>query len=195
MPILIGISGKKHTGKTSVANIVIRITGNSNPIRYAKWDQCSFGTAVKEICSYITSDERSTYNSETKKYEKAKGLSITRREFMQKLGTDVARAIDKDIWIKYLANNIFDDKGKLVRNVIIDDVRFKNEADFIVENGGLLIRLEGNPGEIDEVVGTEHSSENELDDYPFKYVLNTNDIGTPRFISAISDILTTYKVI
>jgi len=195
MPILIGISGKKHTGKTSVANIIMRVTGNVNPIRYSKWDQRSFATPVKDICGYLTSDDVTNYNSETKKYELAKGLNITRREFMQKLGTDVTRSIDPNIWVKYLANHILDDKGKLVKNVIVDDVRFKNEADFIIKHGGILIRLNGNPGNIETEIGNDHASECELDSYPFKYVLDTGKIGTREFISAISDILTTNKVI
>jgi hypothetical protein len=52
-------------------------------------------------------------------------------------------------------------------NYIIDDVRFKNEADIIKEKGGILIRLEGDPKGIraKDLRDPNHISEIALDDY------------------------------
>ena len=56
------------------------------------------------------------------------------REFMQKVGTDLLRAHDEDIHIKNLAL----DGGV---HIIVSDVRFPNEADFIKRSGGKLIYI------------------------------------------------------
>ena len=61
--------------------------------------------------------------------------------------------------------------------VIIDDVRFKNEADEVKKRGGLLIRLNGYPGgKVVTQRNENHLSEIDLDDYTgFDIIVNTED--------------------
>ena len=56
---------------------------------------------------------------------------------LQTIGTQF-REIDNDVWIKYLIN----DK---MYNVIIDDLRYVNEAKLLKENGWFIIRLNISP--------------------------------------------------
>ena len=46
------------------------------------------------------------------------------------------KEIDPDIWIKYLLSDIGDKD-----NIIIDDLRFENEINYLKEHGFTIIRL------------------------------------------------------
>ena len=196
MATLIGISGKKHSGKTSTANVIIRLTKQYNPIRFKEWQIKSFAEPVKRVCSYIACESYELYlNDKTKKEEAFD--NVTRREFMTILGTDIARKVNSDIWINFMDKHIINREGKpyLIKNTIIDDVRFVNEANYIKNNGGILIRLVGDPGGLEDGLNSNHVSETELDDYPFEYVLDTNEIGTKAFVKKVQDVLSINKLI
>ena len=74
--------------------------------------------------------------------------------------------------------SLFTTYNSLVDCWILDDVRFKEEADYVKKMGGKLIRLEGDPGNIlkDCTRDLTHVSETDLDDYEdFDLVINTNN--------------------
>ena len=60
------------------------------------------------------------------------------RLLMQEYGTDVRRADDVDYWVKKWEESLPEISSKIV----VDDVRFMNEAEKIRSLGGHLIRLE-----------------------------------------------------
>lgn len=53
----------------------------------------------------------------------------------QLLGTDVGRALDQEVWIRYLLEHLPDG------HVVVDDVRFRNECEALREAGFRLVRL------------------------------------------------------
>jgi hypothetical protein len=56
---------------------------------------------------------------------------------MQTVGTDMVRAhLGDDFWIRRVASQL-PQEGR----VVISDVRFKHEADFVRSRGGLLVRI------------------------------------------------------
>ena len=57
------------------------------------------------------------------------------RKLLQNIA-DKMKEIDKDIWIKYVLADIGEKK-----NVIIDDLRFENELNYLRQNGFIIIRL------------------------------------------------------
>lgn len=100
-------------------------------------------------------------------------------ECLQKIGTETFRSsFDVDTWIKAL----FDTTGKnCLQNghiLIITDVRFPNEADAVLERGGILIRLEGDPLGIrkNSKRDLNHASETSLDDYTKFTKIIKNDV-------------------
>jgi len=102
----------------------------------------------------------------------------TPRTLLQTIGTEVARNIHPDIWIKAIKTTIEQykdtDSPKLV--FIINDVRFGNEAAFIEQEGGSVLRI----AKTSETSTFEdrHSSEIALDGYLFENViLNTKSMG------------------
>ena len=97
-------------------------------------------------------------------------------ELLQLVGTEVVRSIHPDAWIL----SLFEHYDAETSYWILDDVRFRNEADAIRSHGGVLIRLNGDPGECVHVLSqsrdTHHASEVALDGYEhFDVVINTDD--------------------
>ena len=157
---LIGISGKIGSGKSTLAEYLSEIIWN---------DLCidsmvvSIGDAVKEECAAVfgfpvkyayTQAGKNTFISVP-----AQGKHMTIRKILQWWGTDIMRTlVDEDYWIKVLDQRLGDGV------VIIDDIRFPNEADYIKSKGGYLIRLDTTYTETSEKL-RYHLSETVLDDY------------------------------
>ena len=60
-------------------------------------------------------------------------MSYKDRKLLQKIGTNM-RLINKDVWINYIIK-------KNTNNIIIDDLRYINEAKLLKKNNWLIIRL------------------------------------------------------
>lgn len=171
MEIVIGISGKLGTGKTTVAKILCSRF-------YDEFELFNFGDAVKKESSerYVYPLEWN-YNVEGKKkiinHHLLPKKDMTVREVLQWHGTDFRREQDEKYWIKYMSDH-FD--NIISHSLIIDDVRFKNEAEFVKDNHGLLFRI--------DVPGLDtgsHRSETELDDYKFFNKRLETDMTNPYF--------------
>lgn len=72
------------------------------------------------------------------------------RALMQNFGTDVMRDIDPLYWVKQWIKALPENK-----NIVVDDVRFLNEAECVQSRGGIIIRLERD----DIINGGSHESE------------------------------------
>jgi hypothetical protein len=65
------------------------------------------------------------------------GKHITPRNMLQMMGTEVGRdMLDPKIWIYSLER-----KMEMYPNVVIADVRFRNEIKFIQDKGGFVVRV------------------------------------------------------
>jgi hypothetical protein len=110
----------------------------------------------------------------TDKETKIPSINCSTRHLLQTLGTEWGRScVHPDVWLmcwrataeRYLGSNT---------PVVVDDVRFPNEADLIRTLGGELWHIE-RPG---TERGTLHASEGSLDDYSFdRYLLNDSGVG------------------
>lgn len=91
---------------------------------------------------------------------------ITVRELLQKLGTEVGRNIDTDIWVNALMNEYDTPINYTEPYWIISDVRFPNEKKAIEDRGGVVIKV---------VRGTEskdtHASEIALNSTHFDIII------------------------
>jgi hypothetical protein len=90
-------------------------------------------------------------------WERAKDHVPGVRETLQRLGTDVVRELDPDLWVRAALAQI----DERPWGVVVTDVRFPNEADAIRDRGGILVRIT-RPGPVDP---DEHKTERALDDY------------------------------
>jgi hypothetical protein len=87
----------------------------------------------------------------------------TSREIMQEIGS-FYRKIDYNYWVRKLDAHI---KDSGFEDVIITDVRYKNEAEYVKNNGGVLIHIKRSS--VDKIHGMTHESETSLDDLPSDY--------------------------
>jgi len=83
----------------------------------------------------------------------------TAREILQEYG-QFFRTIDYDFWVKSLFRTI---DYKEYKNIIITDVRHRNEADAVIKRDGFLIRIVRNVD--NNIHGKNHVSETALDGY------------------------------
>ena len=115
---------------------------------------------IKDITSTLFGWDRALLEGDTKESrefrEKQQGKYIP-RDVLQKIGTECFRdAFNPDFWIDALESRV--DTSK---NIVIADVRFKNEAEWIKSLGGVVIYLESKTRGIH--TRTLHASENGLD--------------------------------
>lgn len=142
----IGLSGKAGCGKSTIADSLIKHYG---------FKRYSFAAKLKEICNEMFPSILALPKAE-------------HRWLLQKVGTEWFRSVDSEVWVKYLIRHV---SGE---NIIVDDVRFKNEADALREAGFLIVRVERDKelrGAWGYNVEDSHTSETDLDDYAFDYVL------------------------
>lgn len=179
--MLIGISGKKQSGKNTVGVILqclyenatfeqIEDTIDAGLMIYDPKDMelVSFASKLKEIASNLIGSSYWEFEGQIFKDEKNPLIGITNREILQKIGTSFRKLFGEDIWIKVLFKYL-EYKG-LDKNYIITDVRYKNEAKAIKERGGILIRVNRNTDSNDT-----HQSEVDLDDYDkFDFIIDNN---------------------
>lgn len=179
--MLIGISGKKQSGKNTVGVILqclyenatfeqIEDTIDVGLMIYDPKDMelVSFASKLKEIASNLIGSSYWEFEGQIFKDEKNPLIGITNREILQKIGTSFRKLFGEDIWIKVLFKYL-EYKG-LDKNYIITDVRYKNEAKAIKERGGILIRVNRNTDSNDT-----HQSEVDLDDYDkFDFIIDNN---------------------
>jgi|2_EtaG_2_1085320.scaffolds.fasta_scaffold03322_6 energy-coupling factor transporter ATP-binding protein EcfA2 len=132
---LIGIIGKKGHGKSALADALATITEGYTT-------EIAFAGPLKEAARIIFRLNDEQLHGELKE-KKDLHWNKTPRELLQLLDTEVGRAIDPEVWIKsalYRAEAAWEADPDTI--VVVTDVRFENEAAFILARGGLLVRVE-----------------------------------------------------
>jgi hypothetical protein len=192
--MLIGISGKIKSGKDTVGEMLY----NLGCIEYSIY-KYSFADSLKKIvASIVDCDYRSLNNQEFKASYIPNFMKITKdgiithivpcskifykdifrtyevvtyREALQFFGDKFRSEYGQDFWIRMLKSDLVSESTCLS---IITDVRYKNEADFIKSNKGILIRVDRPEIQVSRSISS-HSSETELDNYPnFDYIIENN---------------------
>ena len=156
--MIVGLTGRKGCGKSSVANIFRDRLG---------YEVVSFASPIKDMLRVLGLGDAELNDPIIKEivldeYRKSP------RELMQLLGTEFGRAlVDKNIWVTALEKRIDSDK-----NYVIDDVRFPNEAAMIHANGGKVVRVY-RPLQEDEAAAS-HISEAGIDSEQIDYELRNS---------------------
>jgi len=175
MNMLIGLSGKMGTGKNYIAEKVLPLV-LSKFIHNAQYYYMAFGDQIKVELGCRRPEL--TYDMLFEK--KTRDV----RQLLQQYGTENGRGVyGENIWINSLNMwmEIHKSRTSNTNNIfVVTDVRFKNEADWIEANNGILLRINA-PSRNHERIQQEesheiqnHISETDLDNYKFKYIV-TND--------------------
>ena len=139
---LIGICGRARSGKDTAADYIIEECG---------FEKYSMADPIREMLESVG------VNPSCNKEDTIPMFGKSPREMMQTLGTEWGRnCVSEDIWLnlaKDLYKRLSDDGG--FYGLVIPDIRFENEAEWIRKNG-LLIRIV----RPDAMAVASHSSEN-----------------------------------
>jgi hypothetical protein len=161
--VLIGIIGKKYSGKDTIADYLV---ANHN------FKKMAFADPVKKITKELFnfSDEQ-LYGNLKETVDTRWGISP--REAFQKIGTEFGQfgihtyfpsmeRFGRSLWVERLFAEYIRDE-----NTVISDVRFKHEIDRIKKENGIIIKIIRDNNYIDN-----HISENEIDTEECKIFFN-----------------------
>lgn len=163
---LLGISGRKGSGKTSLATRITLEPGYgrvvrvamAEPIKHIAVDILGLPPALVYGDDDAKQQLTQYYAHDMPGFPRDDYSQLSVRRVLQILGTEIFRHMDSDIWIKTLFRRIATYDVDLV---IVDDVRFANEADAIKRAEGKLVRLLRHHANRSD----NHVSENAVDDY------------------------------
>lgn len=139
--MIVGIVGFIGSGKGTVGDLLAE----------KGFHKDSFAAPLKDACSIIFGWPRELLEGDTELSRKWReepdafwsekfGKSFSPRLALQLMGTEAGRNVfHPDIWVVSLLNRA---KG---RDIVVTDVRFKNEVAHIQDNGGLIIRVKRGP--------------------------------------------------
>jgi len=125
----LALSGKFYSGKSIAAEILAREFGF---VRLSLADELKAMAA--EIVQFL--QEHGGLEQAGVLLDKTTPLG---RQWLQWLGTDLIRKRDADFWVRLLLRKL---RTMQRDNVVVDDVRFRNEAYALRQVGFKLIRIE-----------------------------------------------------
>lgn len=188
---IIGVSGKMGSGKDTFSEFSAEFS--NIPV-----ERHAFADRLRDITEMLVGHKMAITHEVGKPFANAvynytqddKNVFLplwnkTVGQCLQQIGTDSLRNhFDDEVWVKAL----FATKGKECLEkghiLIIPDVRFPNEADAILERGGIVIRLEGDPLDVrkNSKRDINHISETALDNYSkFTRIIKNDVFGLENF--------------
>lgn len=179
--LIIGIAGKKRSGKDTVGRHLHQKYGYQrfafadevraallrlDPIVFADW----YEKKAIRLSEYV----------DRHGWEKAKEIQEV-RGLLKRMGTEAIRSIDRFFWVR---KTMLDVDLCTAERVVITDVRFQNEANAILDRSGYIIRIVRPETEDDDA----HQSETELDQIWTDYTV-VNDGSLQQLQEKVDEIL------
>ncbi len=163
--IVIGISGKIGSGKNAVADLIQK---HSN----IEFEQTAFAKKLKQVVALLCEIDYEDTLSQEAKNTFIPEYNSTIGNMYQVIGTSVMRDnYDKNVWVKALHLELKNNYGT---NYLITDVRFKNEAESLLNINAGLIRVVRPNNKTAELSNRDlnHTSETDLDNFTeFNYII------------------------
>jgi len=130
---IIGLTGKAGCGKDTAAE---GLQYHLNFHRFA------FADPIKEMVATLLGVSVTKWEDREWKETPLLSFGVSPRRMAQTLGTEWGRSLDKDFWVKTLEHRLYN-RASMVHHsrVVITDVRFDNEAEWIVSRGGIIIEV------------------------------------------------------
>jgi energy-coupling factor transporter ATP-binding protein EcfA2 len=185
---IIAFNGKKGSGKTTTAEALKKLINSKleDQPEITEVVILAFADKVKSVAKALVGIPQHRPFPKDKKFPNfytGEGGTITGRQLLQWIGTEVFRTHNRSVWVDSLEATIADirDQGtQCPVIVIIDDLRFNNEADWVRSNKGKVINLIGRQ----EAGIDNHASERAVDHDKINYVLETS-MQTPEQVAQI----------
>lgn len=154
--LVIGITGSKGSGKTLIAKYLQE---------HYDFETYALADPIKQgLQTMLGIDPRMLGSGDKSQIEPNTGK--TYRKLLTSLGTDWGRdMIHPEVWIQQGNKRIAETIGKNGR-LVIEDIRFDNEAEAVIERGGLILKILSNrKGEQGEHHKSEKGISNDLVDH------------------------------
>lgn len=139
--MIIGFTAQMHSGKDVCCDHIVE--SNKGELTFVKR---GFATPIKDTCKILFGlTHNQLYGSEKETVDPR--LGVTPRRIMQYFGTDIVRDIISPkllgrpagtFWVDYM-DKWWKDQG--CPRLVINDVRFQEEVDFINRVGGTVVRI------------------------------------------------------
>lgn len=149
--MIIGISGKRGSGKNTLAELIRK--------RRPEYQIRAYADKLKQIVAILTGLPIEDMYSEEGKARYLDDWGMTVGQIQQRIGTEVVRAINPNAWIIALFADYTPDQLWAVT-----DVRFLNEVAAIQDRDGIVVRAEREQRG-DDGRNSDHLSETALDGY------------------------------
>ena len=174
--MIIAFAGRKQSGKTSACEFTGNVYSQTVQKNCAIYN---FADPLKTMCIDIFGlTYEQCYGSDENKNEYVNcfwpdsGNSMTAREVMQYVGTNIFRKMQHNVWADATIRKIQDENLPLA---LIADCRFPNEVEAVKNAGGLVIKLNRN------LYSSTHESETALDEDQydqsnFDFVIDNKDL-------------------
>jgi len=151
---ILALTGPKMVGKSTVANAIADAADVPTHIM-------SFADPMRSMLLALGVDMINLHDQSIKEKEIA-GIGKSARQLMQTLGTDWGRnMVAQDIWLWSMQKRIEKSKADGARLIVIDDCRFDNEALWVNQQKGKVVRLARD--------GFEYGSDNHESEQPIRF--------------------------
>jgi dephospho-CoA kinase len=148
--VILGICGEMGHGKDTIGDYLVKEKG---------FTKISFAEPLKQACKHVFGLNDDQLYNEKQKTIVDPFWNMTPRKIMQLVGTDLFRnGFSDDIWIKSMIKRINNLLNEGITKIVITDVRFSNENDYVQKILGQTIKVV-RPNKIS---GDKHVSETEI---------------------------------
>lgn len=168
MTTLIGLLGKAGSGKSTIANHLLKEHG---------FRVFSFSKSIKEIATdYFNVGYEEAYETKPSHV----------RTILQGIGSFIRECIDEDYFLSEMLKRI---KYSEAAKIVIDDVRLLSEAQFINELGGIVVKVKcpGLPYLLTEAQ-KNHETE-QIDGIPYDHLLSAEYGNVAKLTEGIEEIM------
>ena len=176
--MIIGLCGYKGTGKTTVADHLVKEYG---------FKRVNFKDGlIAELCKnmpLVIQELMTLHNMTVQDLFNIKPPIM--RALMQNYGTEVRRGDNPDYWVERWKELV----SETVGNIVTDDVRFFNELAAVGDKNGVLIRVTRD----DITTGGEHLSEKEQEKFIEDFIIVGQPGSHNQVYKQVDDIITTIK--
>lgn len=209
---IIGLSGKKGSGKTSIARFLrdnaVQLFGHDavviKPLAEPLKRLCIDILGLRPEQVYGTDEEKNTLTRYRWQdlphfieifYRNNGNVPtgyMTAREVVQEVGTGIFRRMYSSVWTEACINGIKQSGADIG---IIDDVRFPNEVDAVQNEGGLVFRLPKDISNGADLHASENSLNRDVFDWnKFSAVVGTEGDSYDYFTKRTIELLAWYRV-
>lgn len=193
----IALFGKAGTGKNTAADMIAGTIPDSGFKKHSV--SLAFADPIKEIVKMMFPHVNREHLFGPSKFrdeviagaKDAEGNALTIRRALLDIGTQVGRGYNGNVWLENMEFRINEAEATKRKMVIITDVRFRNEFDWLKDQGFFMVKV---TRETDTVVNhISETGQNQIKNDEYHYVLNNNgtmsDLETiikKEIISALS---------